>query len=124
MIGMDWMSIHDATILCSKEIVRISTPKGEVVSVYGDRRKGSLKVINVMKALKCIRRDKGHFLAYVINARKEKTVIPNVGVVCEFPDVFPNDLLDIPPDREIIFSNRLSTWCYSSSESTLSFSPY
>jgi len=28
VIGMDWMSNHDTTILCSKEIVRIATPKG------------------------------------------------------------------------------------------------
>jgi len=107
VIGMDWMSIHDAAILCSKKIVRILTPKGEVVSVYGNRRKRSLKVINVMKALKCIHQTKEHFLAYVINARKEKATILIVDVARDFPDVFTDDLPGIPPDREVTFHINL-----------------
>lgn len=108
IIGMNWMSSHDAVILCAKKkIVRITTPEGEMVSVYGDRMKGSVKVINLMKALKCIRQSKEHFLAYVIDARKEKTAVPNVDVVREFPDVFPDDLPGNSPDHEVTFQINL-----------------
>ena len=103
VIGMDWLSQNDATIICSQKIVRFSTPDGKVISVYGDKKKGGIKIINLMKALNCIRHNKNHFLAYVIDTRNEKSSIANVDVVSEFSDVFPDDLPGIPPDREVIF---------------------
>nr|XP_043633041.1 uncharacterized protein LOC122604182 [Erigeron canadensis] len=103
MIGMDWLFQNDATIICSQKIVRFPTPEGKVFSVYGDKKKGSINIINLMKALNCIRHNKNHFLAYVIDTRKEKSSISNVDVVFEFSDVFPDDLFGIPPDREVTF---------------------
>jgi len=102
-VGMDWMSRNDAAILCAKKIVRIATPSGDVVSVYGDKQKGKLKVISLVKALKCIRQTKEHFLAYVIDSRKASPSISEVDVVSEFLDVFPDDLPGLPPDREVEF---------------------
>lgn len=103
VIGMDWLARNNADILCSKKIVRITTPEGDVVSVYGDKQRGNLKVINLMKALKYIRQKNGHFLAYVIDSRIAKPAIADVDVVNEFPDVFPEDLPGLPPDREVEF---------------------
>nr|XP_043619796.1 uncharacterized protein LOC122591601 [Erigeron canadensis] len=103
VIGMDWLSQNDANILCSQKIVRFSSPDGKVILVYGDKKRGSLKIINLMKALKCIRQNKNHFLAYVIDARKEKSPISDVDVVSECSYVFLDDLPGIPPDREVTF---------------------
>ena len=33
--------------------------------------------------------------------------LTSIPVVCEFPDVFPEDLLRLPPDREVEFSIEL-----------------
>ena len=33
--------------------------------------------------------------------------LTSISVVCEFPDVFPEDLLGLPPDREVEFSIEL-----------------
>nr|XP_043625495.1 uncharacterized protein LOC122596915 [Erigeron canadensis] len=103
VISMDWLSQNDATIICSQKIVRFSSLDGKVISVYGDKKKGSIKIIKLMKALNCIRHNKNHFLAYVIDTRKEKSSISNVDVVSEFSDVFPDALPSIPPDREVTF---------------------
>nr|XP_043615853.1 uncharacterized protein LOC122587752 [Erigeron canadensis] len=106
VVGMDWMSKNGAVTLCSKKIVRITTPDGSVVSVYGDKEKGSVKIISLVKALRCIRQTKdhsGHFLAYVIDLRKANPSIAGIDVVAEFPDVFPDDLPGLPPDREVEF---------------------
>nr|XP_043619650.1 uncharacterized protein LOC122591446 [Erigeron canadensis] len=107
VIGMDWLSQNNANIICSQKIVSFPTPDGKIISVYGDKKRGTIKIINMMKALKCIRQNKSHFLAYVIDARKEKSSISNVEVVSEFSDVFPDDLPGIPPDREVTFQIEL-----------------
>nr|XP_043625540.1 uncharacterized protein LOC122596965 [Erigeron canadensis] len=106
VVGMDWMSKSGAVILCSKKIVRITTPDADVVSVYGDKQKGSVKIVSLVKALRCIRQTKNHsdhFLAYVIDSRKANPSISDVDVVAEFPDFFPDDLPGLPPYREVEF---------------------
>ena len=43
--------------------------------------------------------------AYVIDSQTEKrrSTVTEVPVVCEFPDVFPEDLPGIPPNRQVEF---------------------
>ncbi|KAJ9544398.1 hypothetical protein OSB04_024105 [Centaurea solstitialis] len=45
------------------------------------------------------------YLAYVVDSREEKkkNAVEDVPVVCEFPNVFPEDLLGIPPERQVEF---------------------
>jgi hypothetical protein len=33
--------------------------------------------------------------------------IANIPILCEFPDVFPDDLLGLPPDRDVEFKIEL-----------------
>ena len=103
VIGMDWLNKFDAHILCKQKIVRLTAPDGDLVFVHGEKNKGNLGIITLVKALKYIRQSKEHFLAYVINTRKEKPAVHEVEVVSEFPDVFPEELPGIPPDREVEF---------------------
>ena len=42
-------------------------------------------------------------MALVKDTTAEKTSISDVPVVCEFSDVFPNELPGLPPHREIKF---------------------
>ena len=43
------------------------------------------------------------YIAHVINSSVSEVNLGNVPVVCEFSDVFLNDLLGLPPDRELEF---------------------
>ena len=43
------------------------------------------------------------YLAVVRNLVADKGAVDRVPVVCEFPDVFPEELPGFPPDREIEF---------------------
>ena len=44
------------------------------------------------------------YLAYVVEIGKEGTLVDEIPVVREFPDVFPNDIAGLPPDREVEFT--------------------
>ena len=48
------------------------------------------------------------YLASIVDTTKNVvTELSEVRVVCKFPDVFPEELLRLPPDREIEFEIEL-----------------
>ena len=46
-------------------------------------------------------------MAHVINKSSSDVTLDNVPVVCEFLDVFPEDLSGLPMDRELEFGIEL-----------------
>ena len=59
-------------------------------------------LISAIIARKMLRRSRG-YLAVVRNVEAETEAVKNMLVVCEFPDVFLEELLGLPPEREIEF---------------------
>ena len=47
------------------------------------------------------------YLVHVVDTRIKNNTIENIPMVNEFPDVFLNDLLGLPPDREVEFTIEL-----------------
>ncbi|GJZ43555.1 putative reverse transcriptase domain-containing protein [Tanacetum coccineum] len=83
IVGMDWLSCRRAVIDCYEKIVRIPLPNGEILEVQGERPEKDLG------SLACIKAD-------------EKK-LDDIRVVRDFPEVFLDDLLGLPPVREIEF---------------------
>ena len=44
------------------------------------------------------------YLAYVVETVKEGTLVDEIPVVREFPDVFLDDIVGLPPEREVEFT--------------------
>ncbi|KAI3728937.1 hypothetical protein L6452_17582 [Arctium lappa] len=101
VVNMDWLTENQAEIVCSKKLIRLPVSSGEMVVIYGERRKGDVGVITMAKARKCLVKGCSSFLAYVTDAKLEKMKLENVKMVREFPNVFPDDLPGLPPDRQI-----------------------
>ena len=104
ILGMDWLVPYHASVDCfSKEVV--FWPLGEPGFRFkGSRMHALPKVISALRAKRLLRKGCQGYLAYVVDARKEVLKWDDIPVVREFPDVFPEDLLGIPLDREIEFS--------------------
>ena len=60
-------------------------------------------LISEITARKMLRRGCQGYLAVVRDVEAIKGVVEKVSMVCEFPDIFPEKLLGLPPDREIEF---------------------
>ncbi|KAI3735710.1 hypothetical protein L6452_15220 [Arctium lappa] len=103
MVGMDWLSNNHAEIVCSKKLIRLPNHFGEVVVIYDEKRKGEVAIITMAKARKCLVKGCSSFLAYVIDANLKKSKLEDVKIMREFPDVFPDDLPGLPPDRQVEF---------------------
>ncbi|KAG8473267.1 hypothetical protein CXB51_035186 [Gossypium anomalum] len=60
-----------------------------------------------MSSHKCIRKGYEAYLAFVLNTKESELKIESVPVVCEYPDVFPEELPGLPPIREVEFGINL-----------------
>ena len=57
-----------------------------------------------MTASKMLRKGCQGYLAFVVDRRQEGTRLEDIPIVKEFPDVFPDDISGLPPDREVEFT--------------------
>ena len=60
-------------------------------------------LISALTARKMLRRGCQGYLAVIRDVEAKKGAVEKVSMVCEFPDVFPEELPGLPPDREIEF---------------------
>ncbi|GJU96025.1 hypothetical protein Tco_1320781 [Tanacetum coccineum] len=110
IIGMDWLSMYHAMIVCATKIVRI--PWGEeTLIVYGDgSNQGNetrLNIISCTKTRKYLLKRHHVFLAHITTKetedKSEKKRLEDVPIVRDFPEVFPEDLSGLPPTRQVEF---------------------
>ena len=104
VLSMDWLSRHRATLDCYKKEVKLHRPGKLEVKFRGMRRELSSSMIFAMAAQKMLRKGCQGYLAYVVETGKEGTLVDEIPVVREFPDVFPYDIARLPPEREVEFT--------------------
>jgi len=81
ILGMNWLGRHDATIQCAKRTVLLTSSSGEkieLVCTLPSAAEGSVHQLD----------DKS---------------LEDIKVVCDYSDVFPDELLGMPPDRDVEF---------------------
>ena len=104
VLGMDWLSRHKATLDCYKKKVKFHRPGKLEVKFRGIRRELSSCMISAMAAQRMLRKGCQGYLAYVVETGKEGTILNEIPVVRKFPFVFPNDIVGLPPEREVEFT--------------------
>ncbi|XP_074377905.1 uncharacterized protein LOC141719427 [Apium graveolens] len=82
ILGMDWLADHDAQNECKRKKVRLKSK---------DDKQGCKP-----------------YLAHVVDSSKEPPEVEEILIVNEFPDVFPDELIGLPPDREKEFTIDLA----------------
>jgi hypothetical protein len=88
ILGMDWLSKHKVLIDCAKKSIKLTTPDGKELEFITEPVVTAKGVANRVKVNQ-------------LNASASpKLVVP---MVSEFPDVFPEELPGMPPDRDIEF---------------------
>nr|GFA22431.1 putative reverse transcriptase domain-containing protein [Tanacetum cinerariifolium] len=102
IIGMDWLSKNDAAILCGEKKARISL-KNKALIIEGDRNQSRLKIISCIKARKYIDNGCELFLAQITGTVSKEKRVEDVPVICDFPEVFPEDLPGLSPPRRVEF---------------------
>jgi hypothetical protein len=81
LLGMNWMTRHRVSLDIFFHAVEIDSPDHETTILYLPQRECNNSCASVIKGIK----------------------LKDIPIVCEYPDVFPDDLPGMPPDRDIEF---------------------
>jgi hypothetical protein len=79
ILGMDWMTHHKVTMDIAERRLEINSPVVSASTLYLPLRESM---------------DPSAYISIATN-------LEEIPVVCDYPDVFPDDLLGMPPDRDI-----------------------
>ncbi|KAL5540030.1 hypothetical protein UlMin_046185 [Ulmus minor] len=108
ILGMDWLSKYNATIHCKKRKVVFEPHGKEKFELIGDPKQSRTPMISAIKAFKLLANGCEGFLASIVDNCEDGCSRPeDVLVVKDYLEVFPEDLLGLPPDREIEFEIEL-----------------
>lgn len=107
ILGMDWLYSCYASIDCLTRVVKFQFPDEQVFEWEGNLASPKSHFMSYLKARKLISKRYIYHLVRVKDTKSETPTVQTVHAVNEFPEVFPKDLLGIPPDREIEFSTDL-----------------
>ncbi|GJZ60120.1 putative reverse transcriptase domain-containing protein [Tanacetum coccineum] len=102
VIGMDWLSKYHARIICDEKVVHILID-GETLIIRGDQSKTRLNLMSCIKTERYISREYQVFIAQVMEKKSDEKRLEDIPVVREFPKVFPENLPDLPPARQVEF---------------------
>jgi hypothetical protein len=89
ILGMNWIHRNQATIICDKRTVKLVSPsrKEVVTELFMPELEGACHHLSV--------------------DGKEGNLIEEIRIVSEFPDVFLEELLGMPPERKVEFAIEL-----------------
>ncbi|XP_055803399.1 uncharacterized protein LOC129872432 [Solanum dulcamara] len=102
IINMDWLYRYHAVVDCRSKHVTFIVPSLSYIIVQGERSLTS-NIISTVVAKKMVRQDCEAYLAHIFNTRLEGPSLEDIPIVCEFVDVFPENIFGLPPKREVEF---------------------
>ncbi|KAG8490957.1 hypothetical protein CXB51_014090 [Gossypium anomalum] len=105
---MDWLTVHDAVVNCKSKTIDLRCANNEIIRVESTDLNGLPEIlISSLLTQKYVRKGCEAYLAYVLDNKESEKKLESVLVVCEYPDVFPEELPGLPPVREVEFGIEL-----------------
>ena len=99
ILGMDWLSENHILLDCHRKTIVFGDPV--------DPSPSNSEFLNASKVDACLKEgDFGYMVLFCLSGEEELKV-EELAVVCEFPEVFPDDIPGLPPPREVEFSIEL-----------------
>jgi hypothetical protein len=81
ILGMDWLRKYDGVILCARRAIRLTKEDGTIVEFNAAIQAEQVSLLNKVQG----------------------TSLNKIRIAQEYPNVFPEDLPGMPPDRDIEF---------------------
>ncbi|XP_028758745.1 uncharacterized protein LOC114717715 [Neltuma alba] len=101
IIGMDWLSANNAILDCKRKIVTLPLCTMIVEAINGRLW------LSATQATKCIQKGCQAYAVFFSVSTDKEVGIEQIEVVKEFPEVFPQGVSSLPPEREVEFSIEL-----------------
>ncbi|XP_070676259.1 uncharacterized protein [Malus domestica] len=107
ILGTYWLHYNHAKIDCYGKTVAFHHPGLPEVTFVGERSGVRHNVISAVREKRLLSKGCQGYLAHVVLNDVASSTVEDVRVVRHFPDVFLDDLLGLPPDRDVEFTNDL-----------------
>lgn len=109
LIGMDWLEKHWSVINCKTKTISYKNELGIKQEMQGIKWPVQLRPITTSQLEKCVRKGCQIYAIQVgyANAKDKTAAIENIPVIQEFDDVFPEEILGLPPKQDIDFTIEL-----------------
>ncbi|XP_070011776.1 uncharacterized protein [Nicotiana sylvestris] len=104
IMSMDWLASCYANVYCWTKIIRFNFLGEPIIEWKGDAAAPKGKFISYLKARRMILKGYIYHLVRVHDMEVKSPTLQSVPVLNEFPDVFPDELPGLPPEREIDFA--------------------
>ncbi|KAA3480778.1 Gag-Pol polyprotein [Gossypium australe] len=115
-ICMNLVSNNSFPVEYIEFVIKVSNPLGkfvlvdknaEILHIESNESNEMLVVILSIAAQSYMRKGCEAYLAYVLDTKVSEKRIESVPIVCEYPDVFQEELLGLPPVREVEFAIQI-----------------
>ncbi|XP_073138128.1 uncharacterized protein [Henckelia pumila] len=107
IVGMDVLTSNKATVDCYRGIVRFRPSFAPKWNFYGRGSRAKIPLVSSIEMTRLLDSGNEGFLVYVVDLSQGERSISDIPVVCEFSDVFPEEIPGFPPEREVEFSIEL-----------------
>ena len=111
LIGMDWLDQHRVILNCYDKTFACINNDWKPISVRGIPRKKTVRKISTLQLKRAVRKG---CKAYVVTITDEENLnnidklkLEDILVLKEYADVFPEEILGLPPKRELDFTIEL-----------------
>ncbi|XP_073029363.1 uncharacterized protein [Primulina eburnea] len=107
ILGIDLLTTYRATVDCYQKLVQFRTTESSSWFFYGEGARPPMPVVSALKACRALESGGEGYLIYAIDSSTSSVGTDDIPVVCEFPDVFPDEIPGFPPIREVEFGIEL-----------------
>ncbi|KZV26694.1 hypothetical protein F511_31305 [Dorcoceras hygrometricum] len=107
IVGIDMLTKYRATVDCFQKVVRFKPEKTDEWKFYGKGSRARIPLISAITMNNLLQKGAEGFFIYAIDTKKSSPNLVDIPVVCDFADVFPDEIPGLPPYREVDFSIEL-----------------
>ena len=109
IIGMDWLEQHKVVLACYTKILSYKNDFGTVRTTQGIPKPISVRQISAIQLKRCMRKGCQVYAIQVTNLveKEDKPKLEDFVVLCDFRDMFVDEIPKLPPKMEIDFSIEL-----------------
>jgi hypothetical protein len=104
VIGMYWLEYHNVILNCTMKRLSLLDDLGQSRVIVGRNQGVSLRFISSLKLQKSMCKGCKLYAILVLNEKGDVERLEEFPVVSKFVDVFPKELLGLPPERELEFT--------------------
>ena len=121
LIGMEWLEKHKVVLNCFDKTFTCVNNEGETVTITGIPRKTTIRQISALQLKRAVRKGCKSFAVTVTDEEhinnEDKLKLEDIPILKGYSNVFQEEILGLPPKRELDFTIELVLGAVPSSKS-------